>query len=362
LSEKFQILQGDAREVLPRLAKNTAERGRYRLAVTSPPYYGHRKYGSEPSELGQEKTPDEFIEELAGVFKSCMDLLTDDGSLFIVIGDTRRRRHKLMVPHRLALRLVDLGYHFQEDIIWYKRNAISQSSRQNLTQAYEFVLVLSKSDTPAYDIDPIRVQGNEALSGINSKPADDRLQFAPGKRDPEAIGRIAAVIHGSTPGTPFDELPTTGEISWAHGYDPEKYCPTCYRKFRRHATRKRIGGHEHYPIFAACNPRGKNPGNVWEISTKAHHGNEHFAVFPEDLVSRIVKFATKEGDYVLDPFAGRGTTGIVSACLKRGFTGIDLYPANVARARRNVQDSADSRLSKKVLDQIMPERQLTGYF
>src|SRR6187551_1177983 len=84
----------------------------------------------------------------------------------------------------------------------------------------------------------------------------------------------------------------------AYGYDPEKHCPTCYRKFKRHATRKRIGDHKHYPIFAVCNPNGKNPGNVWEISTKAHHGNEHFAIFPEDLIANIIKFSTQRGDWV----------------------------------------------------------------
>jgi DNA modification methylase len=110
----------------------------------------------------------------------------------------------------------------------------------------------------------------------------------------------------------------------AYGYDPEKYCPTCYRKFKRHATRKRIGNHSHYPIFAVCNSSGKNPGNVWEISTKAHYGNEHFAIFPEDLIARIILFATKKGDWVLDPFVGRGTTGIVCASLGRNFTGMDL--------------------------------------
>ena len=50
-------------------------------------------------------------------------------------------------------------------------------------------------------------------------------------------------------------------------------------KFMWHATRKRIGDHSHYPIFAVCNSNGKNPGNVWEVSTKAHYGNEHFAIF-----------------------------------------------------------------------------------
>jgi DNA modification methylase len=106
-----------------------------------------------------------------------------------------------------------------------------------------------------------------------------------------------------------------------------------------------VGDHRHYPIFAACNSRGKNPGNVWEIATKAHYGNEHFAIFPEDLVARIINFATQKGDWVLDPFVGRGTTGIVCANLGRNFFGIDLYSRNAVSSKRNI---ASAVLKKKI--------------
>jgi len=171
------------------------------------------------------------------------------------------------------------------------------------------------------------------------------IQYEAFKKDKEKIDTILEIIHNAKPNTPFEELPTTNEIAHAYGYDPEKYCPTCHRKFKRHATRRRIGDHKHYPIFAVCNPSGKNPGNVWEVSTKAHYGNEHFAIFPEDLISRIIKFVTEKGDWVLDPFAGRGTTGIVCAFLGRNFTGIDLYPESVAKAKKNIVDATKGKLS-----------------
>lgn len=258
-----------------------------------------------------------------------------------------------MIPHRLAIKLTEIGYYFQEDIIWYKKNAVSSSSKTSLTQSYEVVLFLSKGKNPHLDMDSIRVQGNEAVSGYNETPTMQNMQFKSIGKNQRAIKKITEIIHSSTPDTPFEELPTTSEISWAYGYDPEKHCPTCYRKFKRHATRKRIGGHTHYPIFAVCNPKGKNPGNVWEISTKAHHGNEHFAMFPEDLIAKIVKFTTEKDDYILDPFAGRGTSGIVAACLKRKFTGIDLYSENVAKTKRNVQNAIDEKIPQKVLNQII---------
>lgn len=335
LAGEFEVLQGDASQLIKRLP-----RGKFRAIITSPPYYGHRHYGSDNGEIGREQAVDEYLDSLAGVFSACRQLLADDGSLWIVIGDTRRRREKLRVPHRLADRLVDAGYKFREDIIWYKKNNISSSSRDNFSQAYEYVLFFSKGARSYADLDAVRVMGNEAAQGRNKTPPQGRVQYFPKNPDKTEIERIARIIHGSSPATPISELPATSEIARAYGYDPEKFCPTCWRKFKRHATRRRIGDHSHYPIFAVCNPNGKNPSNVWEIATKAHFGNEHFAIFPEELVKKIILFATKKGDWVLDPFAGRGTTGIAAVSLGRRFTGIDLYGDNVAKAAKNIAAAA----------------------
>lgn len=348
----YQLLNGDCHEVLRQLCTNQKERRKYRLVVTSPPYYGHRHYGKDPREMGQEQTDEIFINKLTNIFEICRDLLTDDGSLWIVIGDTRRNYGKLLIPHRLALKLAAIGYTIREDIIWFKKNNVSSSSKDNFSQAYELVLFLSKNEKSLTNMSSVRIRGNEAREGRNKTPPQHLIQYQPINQDKNKIEKIKEIIHNSKPQTSFDELPTTSEISRAYGYDPEKYCPTCYRKFKRHATRKRIGDHKHYPIFAVCNPVGKNPGNVWDISTKAHYGNEHFAIFPEDLIAKIINFATQKGDWVLDPFAGRGTAGIVSGLLGRNFTGIDLYKENVAKAEKNISDAINGKVSIKLEEQI----------
>jgi DNA modification methylase len=340
----YQVLQGDCFEVLKYMSSNLSELRKYRLIVTSPPYYRYRHYGRDLGEIGQEPTDDMFIEKLADIFTVCRNLLTEDGSLWIVIGDSRHNYKKLLIPHRLALKLVERGYSIREDIIWFKKNNVSTSSKDNFAQAYEIILFLSKNEKSFTNIDSIRVRGNEVREGRNKIPPQHMIQYKPLNRGKDEIERIKELIHNAKPDTSFEELPTTSKIARAYGYDPDKYCPTCYRKFKRHATRKRIGDHRHYPIFAVCNPNGKNPGNVWEISTKAHHGNEHFAIYPEDLIARIVKFATEKGDWVLDPFTGRGTTGIVCACLERNFTGIDLYEKNVTKARENIEHTIEDKI------------------
>lgn len=351
----YNLQEGDSLKVLKNIADDPREKGKYRVIITSPPYYGHRHYGEHTDEVGQEKTDQQFIDKLTEIFGICRDLLTDDGSLWIIIGDTRRNNHKLMIPHRLALKLVERGYAFREDVVWYKKNNVASSAKHNLSQAYEFILFFSKNEKSYTNLDLIRVRGNEAREGRNKTPPPHLIQHKPINPNKEHISRLEEIIHNADPDTPFSALPSTSEISLAYGYDPEKYCPTCFRKFKRHATRKRIGDHKHYPIFAVCNPAGKNPGNVWEISTKAHYGNEHFAIFPEDLVARIINFASQEGDWVLDPFMGRGTTGIVCALTGRNFLGIDLYQQNVKTSGKNIEDAMKGKYDTKLIEAVARE-------
>src|ERR671930_532941 len=360
----YQVFQGDCFRTLKYLSAELSELRKYRLIVTSPPYYRYRHYGRDREEIGQERTDDMFIEKLADIFTLCRDLLTEDGSLWIVIGDARHNYKKLLIPHRLALKLVERGYTIREDIIWFKKNNVSTSSKENFAQAYEIILFLSKNEKSFTNMDGIRVRGNEVREGRNKTPPQHMIQYKPLKRGNDEIERIKEIIHNAKPDTSFEELPTTSKIARAYGYDPDKYCPTCYRKFKRHATRKRIGDHSHYPIFAVCNPDGKNPGNVWEIpagnvweiSTKAHYGNEHFAIFPEDLVERIVNFGSGSGDWVLDPFVGSGTTGIACARLKRNFTGIDLYSKNVVTANKNIESATKCKFRLNTQYQVERSR------
>jgi site-specific DNA-methyltransferase (adenine-specific) len=57
----------------------------------------------------------------------------------------------------------------------------------------------------------------------------------------------------------------------------------------------------------------------------------------------------EKGDWVLDPFVGRGTTGIACTSLERNFAEIDLYEENVVKARQNIAYAMNeiSKLSEK---------------
>ena len=79
---KDTILFGDCRETLKEFTSKA------RMCVTSPPYYGLRDYGGEDNQIGQEQSPEEYVEEMVKVFRSVRDCLTDDGTLWLNIGDS----------------------------------------------------------------------------------------------------------------------------------------------------------------------------------------------------------------------------------------------------------------------------------
>ena len=72
------ILFGDCRETLKQFPRGSAQ-----MCVTSPPYYGLRDYGGEANQIGQEETPEEFIQSLVEVFREVRDVLKDDGVLSV---------------------------------------------------------------------------------------------------------------------------------------------------------------------------------------------------------------------------------------------------------------------------------------
>ena len=76
-------------------------------------------------------------------------------------------------------------------------------------------------------------------------------------------------------------------------------------------------------FFHCNNPKGKNPGDILFVNIKSHKGS-HEAVFPSDLIYPLINMSTKEGDLVLDMFAGTGTTLKVANELGRNAVGFDI--------------------------------------
>lgn len=161
----MRIIREDALEGLMTLPDKCCD-----TCITSPPYYGLRDYDA-PGQIGLEPNPKEYIEKLVNVFREVRRVLKDDGTLWIVIGDsyatssgnqppantrnscghTAKKRpdgYKLKdlmgIPWMLALALREDGWYLRQDIIWHKPNCMPESVRDRCTKSHEYIFLLSK--------------------------------------------------------------------------------------------------------------------------------------------------------------------------------------------------------------------------
>lgn len=106
----------------------------------------------------------------------------------------------------------------------------------------------------------------------------------------------------------------------------------------------------------SCNPLGKNPGDVWEIpNVKANHVEKtiHPCQFPVELIERLVLSMTDEGDWVLDPFIGVGSTAIAALMHNRKAIGAEIVPEYVEIAKERVRLAEKGELKIRPIERAV---------
>jgi DNA modification methylase len=278
-----KILIGDSWTLAKCLPSNFVQ-----SIVTSPPYFGHRKYAQslELSELefGQEKEPLLYVEKLTALFNELRRVLHPNGTLWLNLGDAYRDGRLLGIPWRVALALQDKGWILRSEIIWNKPNAMPSSVKNRPTTSHEHIFLLTQSEKYFYDADAIREPHVTFSDQSKMKGGRNHL----GKRN----------------GTP-ENGKNKGNSNLHNGRWDQ-----------------------------AFHPAGRNKRTVWEIPLGKFR-DVHFAVFPDELAETCILAGTTKGDIVLDPFMGSGTTAIAASHLGRHFIGLELIPeyAQMAMAR-----------------------------
>ena len=113
----------------------------------------------------------------------------------------------------------------------------------------------------------------------------------------------------------------------------------------------------------SCNPLGKNPSDVWNIpNVKANHveKTEHPCQFPVELIERLVLSMTDEGDWVLDPFIGTGTTAIAALMHRRRAIGAEILPEYVEIARKRLRLAQAGQLRIRPMERPVYDPDVQG--
>jgi len=291
-----QCLLGDALEILPGLVRAGVK---VQCVVTSPPYWGLRDY-EVAGQIGLEPTPNKYINNIVRIFGFVRDLLADDGTLWLNLGDsysshngkrsvddlggTLQRtnpasrsapsrsapgladKNLVGIPWRIVFALQDEGWNLRSDIIWNKPNPMPESVKTRPTRAHEYIFLFSKKQKYYYNHEAVQ----EPVMASTVK-------------------RLAQDI-------------------------------------KRQKGSNRVPGKNNGPMKAVGNVEaGRNLRDVWTIATTSSSVS-HFAAFPEKLAETCIKAGSRTDDVVFDPFMGSGTVAVVSERLGRKWLGIELNP------------------------------------
>ena len=256
------------------------------------------------AQLGLEETPEQYIKAMVEVFRCVWDVLADDGTLWLNIGDSYynyrpgagqrqgkqsiasqkfseveichkrglkldglKEKDLIGIPWMLAFALRADGWYLRQDIIWHKPNPMPESVQDRCTKAHEYIFLLSKSEKYYYDIDSIR--------------------------EPLAASSVARLAQ-----------------------------PT----LEQQAGSDRVPGKTNGNMKAVGSGETRNKRSVWTVTTKPYKG-AHFATFPPDLIEPCILAGAPVGGVVLDPFMGSGTTAAVAVLNGRNYLGCELNPA-----------------------------------
>jgi DNA modification methylase len=261
----YEIKIGDSLTILKTMDDESVH-----CCVTSPPYWALRNY-DHIDQLGQEPTPEEYVDNLVEIFHEVKRVLRDDGTLWLNLGDSyvgtgAKSEHKdpknkkgrnaqsekainnkvqglkpkdmVGIPWRVAFALQADGWYLRSDIIWHKNNCMPSSVKDRPTSSYEHIFLFAKSKKYYYDKDAIL------------EPLLD-----PNRKDTGKSG--------------FGGLKHTGS--------PDKTTNATY------SGRK----------FDATKLEGKNKRDVWTVATRGYKG-AHFAVYPSQLIEPCVLAGTSE--------------------------------------------------------------------
>ena len=275
----------------------------------------------EPAEIGLEETPEQYIAAMVEVFRCVWDVLEDNGTLWLNIGDSYngsggqgtkpnimskeaaegrggkaikvdglKEKDLIGIPWMMAFALRADGWYLRQDIIWHKPNPMPESVQDRCTKAHEYIFLMSKSQKYYYD--------SEAIAMPLAETSNARLA-QPNLANQAGSDRVPGKTNGN--------MKAVGPRFGGNKYGDDD----------REESRTK-SGNEWMGDTGKANRR-----SVWTVATKPYSG-AHFAVFPSDLIEPCILAGAAPGQVVLDPFMGSGTTAQVAQNLGRKYLGCEL--------------------------------------
>ena len=257
------------------------------LIITSPPYADKRKnsYGGTH--------PDKYVEWFLPISKELYRLLKDDGSFILNIKEHPKNGERGTYVLELILALKKQGWYWIEEYCWYKKNSFPGKWPNRFRDSWERCFHFTKDKNFKMYQDAVKVPiGDWASKRFKSMSENDFVRYV--SKNNSHIGRNVS--------------------NWLN---KKKVYPHNVLVFE-----------EEHRLYAS---------NVVESATD-HSNKSHSAIFPIELPSWFIRLFSKEGDLVLDPFMGSGSTAAAALLLKRNYLGTELKSEYVKEAKSNIHE------------------------
>jgi site-specific DNA-methyltransferase (adenine-specific)/site-specific DNA-methyltransferase (cytosine-N4-specific) len=268
-----EVREGDSAIELQTLDSDSID-----LIVTSPPYADARKdtYGGV--------LPEEYVDWFLPISEQLFRVLKPTGTFILNIKEKCVDGERSEYVMDLVKALRRQGWRWTEEFIWHKTSAFPGKYAIRFCDAWEHLFQFNKTKQFNMYQDSVKIPASP--SSITKH------------------NRIQTLIHARS-GSRF--LKKTTSVTGSG--------------------------------FVRRNDKRTNnmvyPTNVLHLSTEPI-ARGHSAVYPESIPEFFIKLFTIEGDFVLDPFLGSGTSGVVARRLKRKFIGIEKKSEYVEVARKRI--------------------------
>jgi DNA modification methylase len=258
------------------------------LIVTSPPYADKRKdsYGGVP--------PNEYVEWFKPIAKELFRVLKDNGSMIINIKEHPKNGERLTYVLELVLELRKQGWFWIEEYCWYKKNSFPGKWSNRFRDSWERCLHFTKNKKFKMYQDAVKVDiGDWAAKRFKSMSENDFIRHI--SKNNSHLGRNVS--------------------NWLN---KKKVYPHNVLVFE-----------EEHRLYMS---------NLFESAVESSSSKNHSAVFPIELPTWFILLFTREGDIVLDPFMGSGSTAIAAKLLKRNYLGTEIHAKYVKDANKIIKE------------------------
>ncbi len=307
----IKLLSEDAITSLRILESNSVQ-----VCLTSPPFYLLRRYGTTvkwpdgwEGELGHEPHPNDFVRHLLFVFDEVWRVLKNDGCLWVNLADTfnnkQGKKGTTNAPDGANGRYAAGGKGYAEALRqqpdFFKHYVPGIGHKSEMGVPFRFHLAMIDADFRRFIGAPegpqwiarrsviwakslVRIENQEAEGNAMPEPTRDRPS-----RNYEFL-----FLFSKQPNYRFDrrkiDVPSRASLVKGARANPGSVWEA------------------HYEVLSDSDP---GPEGLWRINPEASPFR-HVAMWPRALVRQMLIPTTSEGDTVLDPFAGSGTTGEVA--------------------------------------------------